>query len=99
MFHLILVMPAMNATSERSFSVMRRTKTYLNSTMSQERLNHVVLLHYHKDITDSLDLVAVTNKFVKLSSQRLSIFGKFTNEDYLPVEFCSRCKGVLNALK
>jgi len=34
LFHLILVMPATNATSERSFSAMRRVKTYLRSTMS-----------------------------------------------------------------
>ena len=38
---LILVMPATNATSERSFSTLRRTKTYLRSTMKQERLNNL----------------------------------------------------------
>ena len=32
---LILVMPATNATSERSFSAMRRVKSYLRSTMAQ----------------------------------------------------------------
>ena len=33
--HLLLVMPAMNAISERSFSTVGRVKTYLGSTMSQ----------------------------------------------------------------
>ena len=33
---LLLVMPATNAYSERSFSVMRRLKTYLRSTMGQQ---------------------------------------------------------------
>lgn len=42
--HLILVMPTTNAVSERSFSAMRHLKTYLCSTMSQIRLNHVMLL-------------------------------------------------------
>ena len=37
---LILIMPATNATSERSFSALRRLKTYLHSSMSQQRLNH-----------------------------------------------------------
>ena len=32
LLHLILVMPATNASSERSFSMMRRVKTYLRST-------------------------------------------------------------------
>ena len=36
---LLLVMPASNATSERSFSVLRNVKTYLKTTMTQERLN------------------------------------------------------------
>ena len=75
LLNLILVMPATNASSERSFSAMRRVKTYLRSTMSQDRLNHIILLHCHKDLTDSLDLVVVANEFVDLSRHRLGIFG------------------------
>ena len=44
--YLILVMPATNAASERSFSAMRRLKTYLWSTMCQSRLNRIMLLNY-----------------------------------------------------
>ena len=36
---LILVMPATNAVSERSFSTLRRLKTWLRSTMNQDKLN------------------------------------------------------------
>lgn len=39
---LLLVMPATNVTSERSFSTLRRIKTYLQTTMSQERLNYLM---------------------------------------------------------
>ena len=46
---LLLVMPATNATSERSFSAMQRVKSYLRSTMGQERLNHLMTLHVHKE--------------------------------------------------
>ena len=61
---LILIMPATNATSERSFSTLRRVKTYLRNTMSQQRLNNLMLLHVHRDLTDTLDLSAVANDFV-----------------------------------
>ena len=61
---LILVMPATNATSERSFSALRRVKTYLRSTMTQNRLNNLLLLHVHKEYTDSLDLKSVINRFI-----------------------------------
>ena len=74
---LILVMPATNATSERTFSAMRHVKSYLPSTMTQERLNHLMLLHVHKDLTDSLSLVDVANEFVSKSERRLQVFGKF----------------------
>ena len=37
---LMLVMPATIADSDRSFSAVRRIKTYLRSMMSQQRLNH-----------------------------------------------------------
>ncbi len=51
---LILVMPASNATSERSFSALRRVKTYLRSTMTQCRLNNLMVLHVHRDRLDKL---------------------------------------------
>ena len=49
----ILLMPATNAVSERSASAMRRIKTYLRSTMSQQRLNNIMVLHIHKNLTDT----------------------------------------------
>ena len=74
---LIMVMPATNASSERSFSAMRRVKSYLRSMMKQERLNHLMLLHVHKELIDTLNLADVTNDFVSSSKNRLRIFGKF----------------------
>ena len=51
---LMLVKPATNAISERSFSALRRIKSYLRATMSQERLNQSMVLHVHKHLTDPL---------------------------------------------
>ena len=62
-----LVMPASNAVSERSFSTLRRVKTYLRSTMCQDRLNYLIILHVHKERTDALDLKDVANEFVGLN--------------------------------
>ena len=74
---LILVMPATNATSERSFSACRRMKTYLRATMNQSRLNHLVILTVHKELTDMLDLSACAKEFVCGNEHRLSVFGRF----------------------
>ena len=70
-------MPATNAVSERSFSSMRRLKSYLRSTMNQSRLNHVMILHLNKEKVDSLDLDVIGNEFVEGNEHRLRYLGKF----------------------
>ena len=74
---LLLVMPATNTTSERYFSALRRVKTYLRSSMRQMRLNNLMVLHVHKDLTDSLDFCNVGNEFVGGKEVRMRLFGKF----------------------
>ena len=61
--HLIIVMPAANAVSERSFSAMRCLKTYLRSRMSQSRLNHL-LLNINREKADQLDIDSIADEFV-----------------------------------
>ena len=74
---LVLVLPATNATSERSFSSLRRIKTYLRSTMKQERLNGLMVMHIHKERVDKIKLVDVAREFVSRSDVRFFKFGKF----------------------
>ncbi|KAF3834465.1 hypothetical protein F7725_025669 [Dissostichus mawsoni] len=45
---LLLVVPASSAEVERSFSALRRLKTWLRSSMSQTRLNNVAICHVHQ---------------------------------------------------
>ena len=71
---LILFLPATNCESERAFSALKRLKIYLRSTMGQERLNHLMILHVHKSRTDKL---IVIDDVVSKSERRLTIFGKF----------------------
>ena len=74
---IILVSPATNAVSERSASALVRVKTYLRSTMSQERLTSLLLLHYHKARTDDLQLQACLQEFVETREHRRNVFGRF----------------------
>ena len=77
LLQLLIVMPATNASSERSFSALRRVKSYLRSTMGQARLNHLMVLHYHSDRTDNLDLKGILNEYVDKNDRRRSTFAKF----------------------
>lgn len=72
---LLRLLPATSATAERSFSCLRRLKTYLRATMSQARLNSVMVLHIHQSYTDELDLSAVAKDFISLNDNRRSLFG------------------------
>ena len=77
----LLVMPTTNAVSERSFSTLRRIKTYLRSTMSQSRLNHLMILNIHQELTDGLNLIEVANDFVFEHEHRKQLFGKLKESD------------------
>jgi hypothetical protein len=59
-----MTVPMTSATAERSFSTLRRIKTYLRQTMGQQRLNDVMLLHIHKERTDRIDIKSVARAFV-----------------------------------
>jgi len=67
---LILLMPATNAVSERSFSAMGRLKTAIRGSMGQSRLNSLLMLHVHADLTDDLDISNVIKEFVKCHGRR-----------------------------
>lgn len=73
---LIMTVPASSASAERSFSTLRRLKTYLRSTMTQRRLTHLTLLHIHNDRTASIDITSVMKEFVSRNNERKRVFGK-----------------------
>ena len=50
-------LPVTTASAERSFSSLRRLKTYLRSTMSAERLSGLSLLYVHPHVTITPDEV------------------------------------------
>ena len=60
-----LVSGAMTATHERSFSLARRIKTWLRSTMNQRRFNSLSILISSKALVDKLQLVKVANEVVE----------------------------------
>ena len=69
--------PISSATAERSFSVMRRIKSWLRSTMSENSLNNKMFATIHKDRIDAVDSERVAKVFVASSEQRRRYFGKF----------------------
>jgi len=78
-FKFLVVLPASNATAERSFSTLRRLKNYLRLTgpMTQERLNYVAVHHVHKTRVNALDINKIKQRFIYANEYRCSVFGQF----------------------
>ena len=57
---IILVMPAINASSERAFSALRRVKSYPCTTMSNNRLDHLMICTVYKELVKELNFKQVT---------------------------------------
>ena len=71
---ILLVMPATNAISERSFSALKRVKTYLRSTTSDTRLNNIMTLRVHKDRVDMSNFNDIVSEFDGNVDSRRAIF-------------------------
>ena len=56
-----------SATSERTFSKLRIIKSYLRSTMGQERLSDLTLLSVEREITETLKFDKVIENFSRMT--------------------------------
>ena len=78
LLRLLLVSLASSYEAERSFSSLRRIKSWLRSTMTQKRLNNVMICNVHIDKLNALDLKQIAHKFINNSSEtRGTILGKY----------------------
>ena len=83
---IYLTIPVTTATVERSFSDLQCIKTYLRSTMSQQRLNNIMLLNVHKDLADGLDMPTIPRQFVDANERRRRFFGTMNSPQSNPPE-------------
>ena len=69
-YQLLLTVPITSASSERSFSKLKLIKTLMRSSMKQERLYEMMILACEKDITDTIDLEDMINRWAKMPKTR-----------------------------
>lgn len=71
---LLLTSPQSVCVAERSFSSLKRLKTYMKANMLQQRTNDLSLLHVHRDIASSLDFDKILDEFIRRNDTRLKTF-------------------------
>lgn len=70
---LLLVVPTSSAEAERSFSALRRLKTWLRHCM-----NNVAVCHIHQERTDALDRKKLCQEFISATDRGQHVFGSVT---------------------
>nr|GEY97443.1 zinc finger MYM-type protein 1-like [Tanacetum cinerariifolium] len=60
-YRVLLTIPVIVASAERSFSRLKLIKSYLQSSMSQERLNGLALIAIENDMLESVDYEDLIN--------------------------------------
>ena len=67
----VLYWPVSTCSAERSFSSLRRLKSYLRSTSSRERLNHLAGISVHSGIVSHLNVDSLMDDFIKRAHIRI----------------------------
>lgn len=71
LLHILCTLPVTSCSAERSFSGLKRIKTVIRSTMGNERLTALALLHFHRDIP--LDIDTIVDDFARLHPRRMEL--------------------------
>ena len=69
-YRILLTMPVTIASAERSFSKLKLLKSYLRSSMSQERLNDLTILCIEKNMLENIDVDTIINDFSSRNTRR-----------------------------
>jgi hypothetical protein len=71
-YRILLTIPVTVASAERSFSKLKLIKSYLRSTMSQERLNGLAILSIEKKILENLEYKNLIKNFASQKARRIN---------------------------
>ena len=74
---LFLCLPFSTATAERTFSALRRLKSWMRSTMTQKRLCAFAICNIHKEVTRALSPIPLCKQFAERTQERAHVFGHF----------------------
>ena len=80
-FRLICTIPVTSCECERSVSVLRRLKTYLRSSMGQERLSGLALMHIHYGM--ELNLEEIIDIFARKHPRKIMLADILWDDIYI----------------
>ena len=73
-YRVLLTIPVTVATAERSFSKLKLLKTYLRSTMKQERLNALAIIALESEMLEKTEYGYMIEEFISKNTKRMMFF-------------------------
>ena len=70
-YRILLTIPVTVASAERSFSKLKLIKSYLRSTMSQERLSGLAILSIEKEMLEELKYKNLISNFASQKARKI----------------------------
>ena len=70
---ILLTISVSVASCERSFSKLKLIKTYMRSTMCQERLSNLAILSVEKDTFNSINFDSIIDQFAEKKARKATI--------------------------
>jgi len=71
MLTILAVLPITTCEAERTFSALRRLKTYLRNTMASDRFTSLALMHIHKGMP--VDITKIIEDFAVKHPRRIKL--------------------------
>lgn len=75
-YRILLTIPVTVATAERSFSKLKLLKSYLRSTMTQERLNGLATKALENDVLEKINYEDIIEDFISRNTRRMTLFNR-----------------------
>jgi hypothetical protein len=73
-YRVLLTIPVTVASAEQSFSKLKLLKSYLRSTMAQERLNALVVIAIESDTLGKIEYEDIIEDFISKNTMRIMLF-------------------------
>jgi hypothetical protein len=70
-YRILITIPIIVATAERSFSKLKLLKSYLRFTMSKESLNGLAILCIEKKLLDGVNIEAIIDDFASRNVENI----------------------------
>ena len=73
-YRVLLTIPVTVASAERSFSKLKLLKSYLRSTMTQQRLNDLATIALESGLLEKIDYEHIIEDFISRNTKRMKYF-------------------------